>query len=302
MCKVLTLLYHRVNNLKHDKHLLAVTPDNFYKQLMFLKEHYPIVRFEEDWNNLREDAVCITFDDGYMDNFTNALPILQELEIPATVFVATGNVDSSEEFWWDELERILLDRQRNYDSTFTLEDELFSCQWPTETFADREELYDTLHWLMHGKIAVSKRKAWMRQLQSWSKAGNMGRKQNQAMQTEKIEELPSLLTVGAHTVNHPSLKSLSKQDQEYEISQSIKDLETLLKRRITVFSYPFGTAEDFDKTTIDLCRKENICKVAANIPGLWTPRCSDYEIPRNIIRNWNIEEYIQKIEELWKMG
>ena len=88
MCKVLTLLYHRVNNLKHDKHLLAVTPDNFYKQLMFLKEHYPIVRFEEDWNNLREDAVCITFDDGYMDNFTNALPILQELEIPATVFVA----------------------------------------------------------------------------------------------------------------------------------------------------------------------------------------------------------------------
>lgn len=58
-----------------------------------------------------------------MDNFTNALPILEELDIPATIFVSTGNINTSEEFWWDELERILLNSQIQYKETFRLEDD-----------------------------------------------------------------------------------------------------------------------------------------------------------------------------------
>lgn len=301
MKKILTLLYHRVIDLKDDKHLLAVTPEHFYEQMCYLKENYPIVRFEEDWLGVRDNAVCITFDDGYMDNFTNALPILQKLHIPATIFVSTGNINTTEEFWWDELERILLDRNKEYENVFTLEDELFSCQWPTKTFSDREELYDTLHWLMYDKITVGKRKAWMRQLREWSGVSTIGRKKNQAMQIKEIGEIFPLLTVGAHTVNHPSLRSLSEQEQRYEISQSVKDLEAILKCRITVFSYPFGGMRDFDQTTMELCRKENIYKAAANFPGLWTPGCDNYQIPRNIIRNWDINEYRQKIEEFWRI-
>lgn len=299
--KVLVLLYHRVTKLEYDKNLLAVTQDNFYEQMSYLKKNYPIVRFEQDWNEVDEDAVCITFDDGYMDNFTNALPILRELNIPATIFITTAGINTSEELWWDELERILLDRRRKYEKTFSLEDDFFSCEWPTETVADREELYDTLHWLMYDKISVVKRVDWVRQLRDWSKSGNVGRKENRVMQFNKDMMQSTLLTIGAHTVNHPSLKNLREQDQRYEISQSIKDLELLFKRRVTVFSYPFGTQNDYDKLTIDICKEENIDKAAANIPGLWSSQCDSYQIPRNIVRNWEINEFIREIEGFWKL-
>lgn len=301
MCRVLTLLYHRINNLKYDKNLLAVTPENFYEQMLYLKKNYPIVRFEQDWNDLDSDAVCITFDDGYMDNFVNALPILQELDIPATIFVATANINTCEEFWWDELERLLLDRQRSYNKEFALEDNVFSCRWSTKTFQQRDELYNTLHWLMYNKIDVSKREAWMEQLREWSQAGKIGRKQNYGLQTEGVNMDCPVLTIGAHTVNHPSLKNLSYQDQHYEISKSIRDLESLLERKIEVFSYPFGSKDDYDKTTIEICKNEQIRKVAANVPGLWNSQCDEYQVPRNIVRNWSIDEYIQKIEGFWRL-
>lgn len=302
MQRVLTLLYHRVADLMYDKNLLAVSPHNFYAQMLYLKDNYPIVRFEQNWSELNEDAVCITFDDGYMDNFTNALPILQKLDIPATIFIATAGINTSKEFWWDELERILLDRRRRYEETFTLEDDLFSCRWPTKTPEDREELYDTLHWLMYDKISVVKRLDWMKQLRDWSKAGGIGRSENQVMQFNEDIMQSVLLTIGAHTVNHPSLKNLSIQDQRYEISQSIKDLESLFKRRMTVLSYPFGTKNDYDKRTIDICKEENIDKAAANIPGLWSSQCDPYQIPRNIVRNWNLSKFVQEIEGFWKQG
>src|SRR5262249_44705633 len=59
---------------------------------------------------LRRGTVVVTFDDGYADNATTALPLLERYDVPATCFVTTSAVASSREFWWDELERLLLER------------------------------------------------------------------------------------------------------------------------------------------------------------------------------------------------
>ena len=299
---VVRLLYHRVNNLEYDKNLLAVTPENFYDQMIYIKNNFPVIRFEDDWMGVKDDAVCITFDDGYMDNFTNALPILQELELPATIFLATGNINTCEEFWWDELERLLLDAGSDYAGSFMLKDLLFSCKWTTETYLDRNELYDTLHWLMYDKVTVKRRKDWIRQLREWRNTGSCGRKENRAVWPDEIDIDSPILTLGAHTVNHPSLRNMSIEEQCYEISQSIKDVENLSGRKVSVFSYPFGGREDFNEVTIRICREQHIIKAAANIPGIWTFQSDDYQIPRNIVRNWNQTEYVRKIEDFWKLG
>lgn len=300
MGRVLTLLYHRVNSLQKDINLLAVSPANFYEQMKYLKEHYRIIRFDEDWEHLEQDAVCITFDDGYFDFYQYAVPILDELDIPATIFIATGNLNTQEEYWWDELEKNLLVDDWDYPQEFELQDEFFSCKWETETYSKRLELYDTLHWLMYSKVSVEKRKRWISQLQQWSGLGEQGRSVNYSLQLEKCNNFPSkLVDIGAHTVNHPSLSKLTEKEQRYEITTSKMELQREFGKDIHIFSYPFGTLDDYNKETMQICKECGIYRAASNYPGLWESGCDMLQIPRNIVRDWNRKEFRRKMEIFW---
>ena len=101
------LVYHRVANVSHDSLQLCVSPQNFRKQIIYLKENFNLIPLSQMVNNLKshkikEGAVAVTFDDGYADNLYTALPILEELNAPATIFITTGNIDSQEDFYWDK--------------------------------------------------------------------------------------------------------------------------------------------------------------------------------------------------------
>ena len=111
--KTLILLYHRVAEVDSDPWSLSVTPQHFAEHLEVLrKSTYPIqlkqlTQAIED-RKLSSRSVVITFDDGYADNLHNAKPLLEHCGIPATVFLTSGYIGHEREFWWDELERILL--------------------------------------------------------------------------------------------------------------------------------------------------------------------------------------------------
>src|SRR2546429_4754526 len=108
------LLYHRVSEIHRDPQLLCVTPAHFVEQLEVLRRWY-VVRSLEQLLNAQDSGltlrrqIAVTFDDGYLDNLTNAKPLLAKHDVPAVVFVAVGHVGKTREFWWDELERIVLD-------------------------------------------------------------------------------------------------------------------------------------------------------------------------------------------------
>ena len=301
MGKILTLLYHRVNTIDNDINLLAVSPEHFREQMEWLKKNYPIVRFEDDWNLSTEDSVCITFDDGYMDNFTNALPVLKELRIPATVFVSTGTMNTRQEFWWDDLERNIYAGNKRRNPVFELEDELFSYSWEVNTYEQQEELYKTLHWLMYNKISIDQRENWMGQLYKWNGWDKNGREQNKPCQTKEcLSQDISLITIGAHTIHHPSLAYLGAAEQEYEIVESKKMLENQFGQSVLTFSYPFGGKGDYTNETIEICKKAGFVKAASNYPGIWTNSCDPYQIPRNIIRDWKIKEFVDNVNQFWR--
>ena len=136
---IIILLYHRVTDLPADPEMLAVSPENFRRHMEFLKQQFRIVRFEEDWSNLQEPAVAITFDDSYADNVLEALPILEEVGVPATFFVSTGRIGTDKEFWWHQLEGILL-RDGEFSPRFELHDSSYGQVWSTETFEQRTVL------------------------------------------------------------------------------------------------------------------------------------------------------------------
>lgn len=83
------LLYHRVDSLTSDRNQLAITPDEFYEQMRFLKKQFNILEVEEfDYLRSKEKrfpdrSILISFDDGYRDNDLYARPILESLNLQA---------------------------------------------------------------------------------------------------------------------------------------------------------------------------------------------------------------------------
>lgn len=299
MGKVLTLLYHRVRTYEQDVQLLCVTPEHFAEQMDWLKANYKIVRFDEDWDRIEGNAVCITFDDGYRDNFLTAAPIMKQRRIPATVFVATGNMDSGREMWWDELERNLL-ADKDYRAEFQLSDAMFGCRWNVETQGQRGDLYRTLHWLMR-HVEVGRRNDWLKQLQAWNGYTEDGREENRCVQLADIRDTDtSVIQIGAHTVNHPVLSGLASEEQKREIERSKWCLEDALKQPVVTFSYPFGGKDDYNEETVAICRELGFLKVAANIPGIWETGDDAYQIPRHIVRDWDVVQFEKQIKAFWK--
>ncbi|HET9933833.1 MAG TPA: polysaccharide deacetylase family protein [Polyangiaceae bacterium] len=93
------LMYHRVARLPaYDQ--LTVTPERFDEQLEELATNFRVVSLADAFAELergkpRETLVVVTFDDGYLDNLTNALPILRRHAIPATIFVTARFADGN---------------------------------------------------------------------------------------------------------------------------------------------------------------------------------------------------------------
>jgi len=288
---VVILIYHRVASLASDPQLLAVSPENFRAQLRFLKRNYPILRFDEPWGKVERPSVAITFDDGYADNALQALPILEEEQVHATFFVSTGTIGTVTEFWWDELERIVLegkDLPALYE--YRLGEALL--RWETATPPQRLKFYRELHPIMR-KVPTGGRNRWLDHLREWAGLDGQGRLSHRPVNREELRRLGNspFATVGAHTVSHTLLSALSAGEQREEIVQSKKGLEELLGKEVTVFSYPFGGKKDFTADSVAICREAGFTKVAANFPGQARRWTDPYRLPRQLVRNWGEREF-----------
>lgn len=302
--KVNVLYYHRIIDLREDLNQLCVTPAKFEQQMRYLKRNYEILRFEDEWEVGDEDGVVITFDDGYLDNLLYALPILEELEIPATIFVSTGTLEENRELWWDELEKLILD-EGNDLKTISIKDEKYGCKWDIDTYELKLNCYHAIHYLMKNYINADIRNQWFKQLREQRKIDGSARNLYRTLDRESCMELAKskYIAIGAHTVSHPSLARLSAAEQRTEIVNSKTYLESILNRKIEVFSYPFGAkGVDYGDDTIQICKSVGIRKAASTIPGIWTAGCSDCEIPRNVVRNWGISEFQHRIDRCFEVG
>src|ERR1700759_3055747 len=91
-CNIIVLMYHRVDKVDTNPWSICVSPENFEKQIRFLKQNFNIITVDElviqlRSNTINQNAVCITFDDGYADNYIHAKPVLEKYNCPATFFI-----------------------------------------------------------------------------------------------------------------------------------------------------------------------------------------------------------------------
>lgn len=296
---IVILVYHRVINLASDPEMIAVSPGNFRQQMEFLKQRFQLLRLSDKWPDLREPAVIITFDDGYADNVLQALPILEDVGVPATFFVSTAHVNTGRIFWWHRLEAILL-REGEFPCCFELQDPRFGRTWQTASLEQRKVLYSSLGMLMR-RLDPDHQEDWLGQLEQWNAPAVVPAGLHRLITREELKKLVESpwATVGAHTVSHVALSAFTEAQQREEIFSSKTILEEMTGKEITTFSYPFGRKSEYNHISIDLCREAGFIRAAANFPGQVHRWTDPLQLPRHLVRNWGIETFAAEMKNFW---
>src|SRR5260221_14247695 len=112
--KGLILMYHRIGKVSSDPWGVTVDPATFADHLQHIQRQYEAVTLKRvaaggESDEMPRRWVVVTFDDGYADNLHEAKPLLERYGVPATVFAVSGKIGSTTEFWWDEVQKILLE-------------------------------------------------------------------------------------------------------------------------------------------------------------------------------------------------
>ncbi len=319
------LAYHRVTKLNTDPQMLAVTPSNFSAQLAALRRHFNVIPLTELTRRLiagesLSGAVALTFDDGYADNLFEAKPLLERYAAPATIFIASNHIDAPTEFWWDELERLLLQpgtlprtlhmRVGDRDYAWDLGDDARYSEthfenhrtWTVtkpEPVTRRHQLYRTLHGLL-GLLDIAQRESILDSLRVWAGKGRAGRASHRTVTKAEALVLASggLIDIGAHTANHPALSMLSANVQEAEIRQSKQRLAELLGQTITSFAYPYGSLTDYGGDTVKLVKGMAFDCACSTFADVVRPNSDRFQLPRFMVRDWNGEEFTRRMQ-MW---
>jgi peptidoglycan/xylan/chitin deacetylase (PgdA/CDA1 family) len=289
------LLYHRIVERETDPLGVCVAPENFARQLEQVRatrEVLPLADLVDGEPSPR--AVAITFDDGYHDNLEHAAPALAAAGVPATLFVATGQVGDGRGFWWDELERILLAAGEGVDDALTLELDGQPRAFRVGTEDERRVARRQLHaWLQ--PMAPEVIETALALLRAWAGLPGDARtpELDRAMTPDELRAVASTpgLAIGAHTRSHRSLRHADAATQDAEIAGSRDDVATWLGRKPTSFSYPFGVpGADLDDSVVARVRAAGFSLAVTTTPGAFG-RADRFLLPRRVVPNVDGEKF-----------
>jgi peptidoglycan/xylan/chitin deacetylase (PgdA/CDA1 family) len=271
------LIYHRVLP-RHD----PMRPDEptiaeFEWQMRILRSNFNPLPLVDAVERLRTGtlparAICVTFDDGYADNELHALPVLRKYAIPATVFVSTGFLNGGR-MWNDSVIEALRNFQGEKLDLRGLDLGLFNVESSAQRVAAVDSIIrkikhldpDARASLVH---AIEQRVT--------------GLPHDLMLTDAQVRALASNgVAIGAHTVNHPILSSISKQSARSEIQGSKLCLEELLQQQVDVFAYPNGKPDlDYRVEHRDMVEELGFKIAVSTHWGVSTRQSDTFQLPR----------------------
>jgi len=183
-----------------------ISPKNAEKIFGYLKKRYTIIGLQDlldNYNagtwNFPKKSLIITFDDGHVGNYA-LLPIIKKLDIPVTIFLCAGIIDTKRHFW-------------------------FPPNHPEYTFSDLKRMEN------HTRLSVLKEIGFTPETEY---------DDVQALTKKEIEEMAPLVNFQSHSLFHPFLPRCTTEEAEKEIAGSKSLLEQEYGLTINAFSYPNG--------------------------------------------------------------
>lgn len=245
------LMYHRIipesdSRYSQEEPGMLVTPATFRAQIQALKTLFTIVPLH-DWITRRDSgaplprrACAITFDDGWLDNYEFAFPVLQQEQVPATLFAVSHMIGTSDQFWPNRVARLIANRS-DWQRESALDWIRQAAGEYSNGYTDREKLGQIIARLKRISDAELKERLDASEAQleliSPSTPALVNWEQLRAMQNSGLVE------IGSHTRHHFRLTTdLPPNLAEEEIVESKKLLEKQLDRPVKLFCYPNGDA------------------------------------------------------------
>ena len=253
---ILIFNYHRIGDrfsTRFDRHLFSATMDEFDAQLIYLKKHFDIVSADKlqelisGQTKLKQMHVALTFDDGYLDNYTHAFPVLLANQCTASFFLVPQFVGSASIPWWDEIAYLFRNTKKHQLTlqlpipiTIKLDSNRETAIRIALRNFKRPENVNSVELLAKlREEAACPLPGVDRRFMNWNEAREM---KNAGM------------SIGSHTQTHPILGQVTPEAQQWELEHSKRVIEENLGSKICSLAYPIGMRGGFDSATEQIAR------------------------------------------------
>lgn len=316
----LVLMYHKIGEPATDVWDIAVSEQNLEEHLLYLKDEN-IVSLDELTHSLKKkklkkNCIAITFDDGYIDNFSLAKPLLEKYKLPATFFIPTINIVQQKEFWWDELEYLFLGIEElpaslsiyingievafdiGIEAKLSFENKLKHKAWkpyeenpPTIRCAAFLKIWELLK-----PLRDDEQQNYLNVVRKWIGVSAAKREEFQCMSAVDLQQLAAhkLFQIGAHTTSHIALAFHDKDFQKKEIIDNKLFLESLIHKKVDLLAYPYGNYND---ETLTAARKAGMRAAFTTEEGILSDTANLYRINRFQVKNQNGIEFKNNLDK-----
>lgn len=256
---------------------IRVTPRLFAQQIAHLVQHYTVVDLADALEQhaqgrpLPPRAVAITFDDGYLDNYTNAFGVLKAHRACATIFATVDPVLDGGRFWVSWLYEVL----RSERPAPALIDEVFGVRPKAGTEAAFNAISGVLNYSPRAEREVL--------LDRFAERLDPGATPPRMLNVAQMREMQAGgIRFGSHTLSHPILANIDHEERQLELRRSRARLIEALDRDVPLIAYPNGRAipRNFDASVMADCRAAGYRAAVTSRRGPVTSGADAFAIPR----------------------
>jgi peptidoglycan/xylan/chitin deacetylase (PgdA/CDA1 family) len=268
--KSLVLMYHRVlSEEMRDKAFshsgIIVDLKTFEMQIRYINKAFRVLTHDEFTAQLSQGTrynktTClITFDDGWKDNYAHAYPVLKKYKTPAIIFLPVNYIDSSIQFWQEQLTRILIDMHhagvKDADEYRKNCDMLkkYNLQGIMNLSEDRLRVSIERAVSEKKKMSYEEIESMVAQLSEHTKFKRTGQVHcDFFLSWDEIYKMKECgISFGSHGMNHKILTKVPLSEANYEIAESKRVIENRIGKDVSSISYPNG---DYEKDVIELVK------------------------------------------------
>lgn len=285
---------------------------NFRRQLLYLRRHYRVLHLEAALEELyspqqdgsrRTDSrtlLALTFDDGYHDNYTDGLAAARETQVPMTVFLIPGYIESGERFWWYEPEHLLLHTKVR---EATIKGQTYHLDKPDE----QKALLRLIESRLRLATSVAEREAFLASVRKVLAVPATPYAEEKSALPLTWSEVHAMedsgwISFGGHTMHHPILGYLADPaEAAYEVCESHVVLERQLKHPVRTFAYPYGRFKHIEVNGLRAVRAAKYAWAVTTIHGYNTAQTEPHLLHRILVgadQHWLV--VAAKTSGLWE--